>query len=516
MGKLNREKNIEYLYLVLLGALSSLSLPPYGYLFINFFSFSLFFIFLIKKKNFFIDKKKTFFFGWLFGFGYFLSNLYWISISLTFDDDFKFLIPITIILIPCFLSIFYGLVTLIFFLFNIKNRLSLFFLFSLLFGSIEYLRGTVLTGFPWNLVVYSFYDYLEIIQITSILGTYALNMLCITLFISPALFFLKKTQKDIIISILFLFLPLIFYIVGYLKVKNFENLDIVKNDYVIRVVSSNIKLDRFFETTETSSVIAELIELSDPSIDQKTLFLWPEGIIPNISQSQLIEFQNLFEEKFNENHLLGLGINYEEVINSKKNFYNSFSIYDYNLNLMHSYNKLKLVPFGEFLPFENILQRLGLRSLTNNYQSYSHGKDREIIEIEQNNFSLKVLPLICYEIIYSGKISKNDNFDYIINISEDGWFGDSIGPHQHFVHSIFRAIENGKYILRSANNGISAIVNPIGRPVQIVPFGETGFIDFKEKRSIDTTFYSKFGNKIFFVMILLYIFLIFSFNRNSK
>jgi apolipoprotein N-acyltransferase len=125
------------------------------------------------------------------------------------------------------------------------------------------------------------------------------------------------------------------------------------------------------------------------------------------------------------------------------------------------------------------------------------------------------LPLICYEIIYSGSIFNKLNFDYILNISEDGWFGESIGPQQHFTHSIFRAIESGKYLLRSANNGISAIINPIGKIEKKIEFGQIGYIDFKDKKIFKETIFSKYGNKMFLVIILLYIFLIFSFNRIS-
>ena len=137
----------------------------------------------------------------------------------------------------------------------------------------------------------------------------------------------------------------------------------------------------------------------------------------------------------------------------------------------------------------------------------------EIIELNQNNFSIKFLPLICYEIIYSGKLYKNDDFDIIVNISEDGWFGQSIGPEQHFVHSIFRAIESGKYVIRSANNGIAAIVNPLGIVEEKINFREVGYIDFTKMRKIQPTIFSNYGNKIFGLIILLYIFLIFSFNR---
>ena len=135
------------------------------------------------------------------------------------------------------------------------------------------------------------------------------------------------------------------------------------------------------------------------------------------------------------------------------------------------------------------------------------------MDIKRDDFSLKILPLICYEIIYSGKIFVNSNFDLMINISEDGWFGSSIGPKQHFAHSIFRAVESGKYLLRSANNGIAAIVNPLGIIEQKVEYGQSGYIDFKKAKKIQPTLFSKHGNKIFIILILIYIFLIFSFNR---
>ena len=126
---------------------------------------------------------------------------------------------------------------------------------------------------------------------------------------------------------------------------------------------------------------------------------------------------------------------------------------------------------------------------------------------------MSFLPLICYEIIYTGKLTKNFNFDYILNISEDGWFGNSAGPKQHLVHSIFRAIESGKYVLRSANNGTTAIINPLGVIEQKVDINKSGYIDLIESRKIETTLFAKFGNKIFGFIILLYIFLIFSFKK---
>ncbi len=504
---------IEFIFLILLGCLTSLSLPPLNLLLINFFTFSFFFIFLVKKTKISQSKKIFFLYGWLFGFGYFISNLYWISISLTFDENFKFLIPVTIILVPGFLALFYGLITYLFVILKTKKIISSFFLFSLLFGLIEYLRGSILTGFPWNLIAYSFSNHLEILNITTIIGTYSFNLFCISLFISPSVLILRDSKKDIAVCIVFIITFISFFIYGAQNIKKFENAEINKLDYKIRLVGSNISIDRFYKSIDPVSAIQDLIALSLPEKNEKTIFVWPEGILPGIYQEQLIEYDWLFKDKFNENHLLMIGINSKLKKNEIIKYFNSFSIYDHNLNLINSYNKINLVPFGEFLPFEKIFKNLGLKTITNSYRSYSKGTERNIIKISENNFSIKILPLICYEIIYSGKIFNDSNFDFIVNISEDGWFGQSIGRKQHFVHSIFRAIESGKYILRSSNNGIAAIVNPSGIVEKQLNLNESGYIDFNQLKIIESTVFSKHGNKIFGFIILLYIFLIFSFNK---
>jgi apolipoprotein N-acyltransferase len=510
---LTKKKYIEIAFLIILGAVSSLSLPPYNYLIINFFTFSAFFIFLFKKSIITQSKKHFFIYGWLFGFGYFLSSLYWISISLTFDQNFKFLIPITLILIPLFLGIFYGLATFCFIISNSKKVVSSFLVFALFFGVFEFIRGSILTGFPWNLIAYSFINHLEILSITSLIGTYGFNLFCISLFASPAIFILRETKKDIVVCLVFLVMPFLFYLYGSSYKERFNSSDTINYEYKVRAVGSNISLDRFYSNIDPVSVINELIDISQPNKDDKTIFVWPEGILPSVSQKELIEFKWLFEDVLSQNHLLFIGIHSQKINKEKIDYFNSLSIYDHNLKILNFYNKINLVPFGEFLPFENILKKFGLSVITNNYQSFSNGEDRKIIDIKRDDFSLKILPLICYEIIYSGKIFKNSSFDLMVNISEDGWFGNSIGPKQHFSHSIFRAVESGKYLLRSANNGITAIVNPLGVVEQKVEYGQSGYIDFKKAKKTQPTVFSKYGNKIFITLILLYIFLIFSFNR---
>jgi apolipoprotein N-acyltransferase len=513
LPNLLKKNFLNSVYIIFLGAISSYSLPPYNYFIINFITFSLFFIFIFKKKKRTTHNKSFFQYGWYFGFGYFLFSLYWISISLTFDQSFRFLIPVAIILLPAFLAIFYGLITYLFSIFYSKNVVTSFFIFSILFGTIEFIRGSILTGFPWNLIAFSFSSSIYFIQILSIIGTYSFNLICISLFILPALFILRNSRKEIMVCFLFILVSAGFLIFGNFKNNNFDSLETIKNSYIIKAISPNISLDRFYSKQDELKIINELIELSAPTKIEPTIFLWPEGIISDSYLRDMNIYKNLFLNSFGENDLIIMGLNSIEIKNDKNLLFNSMAVFNNKLDLIANYNKVNLVPFGEFTPFESILSLVGLKTVTNNYQSFSRGKNRIPINIKNSIIDLNLLPLICYEIIYSGKLSKDNNFDYIFNISEDGWFGNSIGPKQHFSHGIFRSIENGKYIIRSTNNGISAIINPIGIIEQEVEFGSTGYVELSETKIVKSTPFMLYGNKIFLILILIYIFLIFSFNK---
>ena len=502
---------LNSLYIIFLGATSSYSLPPYNYFTINFITFSLFFIFLFNKKKELSNDKSFFKYGWYFGFGYFLFSLYWVAISLTFDQSFRFLIPLAIILLPALLAIFYGLVTYLFSIFYSENITSSFFIFSILFGIIEFIRGSIFTGFPWNLISFSFSDSVNFIQILSIIGTYSFNLFCISLFTIPAVFILRSSRNEIIICFLFILVSLGFLAFGKIKNNNFESLQSIKNPFTIRALSSNISLDRFYSKQDELKIIKELIDLSAPEKKKPTVFLWPEGIIPDSYLSNISKYKDLFFNNFGEDDIIIIGLKSTAFNGNENLLFNSMAVFNNKLDLIQNYNKVDLVPFGEFTPFENIFGLIGLKTITNEYQSFSSGNIRKPLNIKTDKIDLNLLPLICYEIIYSGKLSKDKNFDYIINISEDGWFGNSIGPKQHFSHSIFRSIESGKYIIRSSNNGISAVINPIGIVEQRVKFGSKGFVELSESKPIKPTLFMLYGNKIFLILILLYIFLLFSF-----
>ena len=507
---INYKIYLEKLYILILGVITSFSLPPYNYWFLNFLTFSLLFIFLLKHK--YKNIKSFIIFGYLFGFGFFVSNIYWIPFSLTYDENFVFLIPLAIILIPAILSIFYALVFGIFKLFlNSKSIFVSIMSFSLIFGFFEYIRGIFLSGFPWNLFAYSFSENIKFIQITSLIGIYGFNTLIITIFCLPSILYLSKKKIDIVGFTLIIFITICTFFYGSVRVENFRNLQTETLSANIKVLSTNIPIERFYSNVDGEEVLMKLIDLSNPSLNEGTIFIWPEGVIPNINLSSLKnQYDYLLKKSFSEKHTIILGVNNNEFLDEKKNFYNSLSVIDNDANIKYKYYKNKLVPFGEFIPLENILSKVGLKTITNNYQSYTSSTERKIYKYDN---SIKILPLICFEIIYSGNLSKKQDYNFIVNISEDGWFGNSIGPHQHFAHSIFRSVEYGKYTLRSANNGISAIIDPTGSIVDKLDINNEGTISIKEIANIEKTLFSTYENKIYIFIILLYIFLIFSFKK---
>ena len=492
--------NFDYLIVIFLGIANSFSLPPYNYFFLNFLCFPALFLILSKNK---IHKKKSFFIGWFFGFGYFFSSLYWISNSLTFLEDYKFLIPFSLCLIPACLALFYGLITIFLSLFNIQKNLSSLMIFSVCFSLIEFLRGIILTGFPWNLNVYSLTEFTKLIQILSVVGTYGLNLICITFFLIPlVILFEKKLKFKISVFSIFFLIFTLNYIYGHLRIDNYNKNETKSLNTQIKIISPKIDLNRFLNNEDPIVRIDEIYKISDPNKDLNTLFIFPEGILTGVSLQNQKYLSYLFKNRYSSNHKLLIGMN---IVEDSK-VYNSLVLFNNELEPIDIYKKNKLVPFGEYLPIEKILSKFGLKKITQGYQSFSPSNIRNIIELDY----FSILPLICYEIIYSGNLSKNKNYyDVIVNISEDGWFGDSIGPYQHFSHSMLRSIEEGKNLIRSANNGISALISPVGIIENKIESTESGVIEFNTVKSINTTIFSKHGNKIFFYLMLFYITLIF-------
>ncbi len=496
-----------YLVPFLCGLFSTLSLPPYNFFYLNFISLPILLLFYLGLE---IRKSlSSFVYGWIFGFAYFFSSIYWIANSLTVEEIFKPLIPFAVTIIPLFLGIFYGISFFIFSYFKPKKKIENIFLFSLIFSFIEYLRGHVLGGFPWNLISFSLVEINQFIQILSYVGTYSFNLIVLTIFLVPTVILFDETTKGKILTILLAVILIISNLIfGNLVLNKHKNTPNIPMNTIVKVISPKVDLKRFFDGTDPSLVIKDLADLGN--IDNRdAVYIYPEGILPSINLNEIEDYSLIFKNYFKENHKIVVGITrYEET-----KIFNSMAVLDNNLKLISVYDKNKLVPFGEYLPFENFLKNYGFKKITQGYQSFSSANERNLINI--NN--LKFLPLICYEIIYSGSLFKdNGNYDFIVNISEDGWFGESIGIDQHFFHSVFRSIEEGKNIIRSANNGVSAYINSKGQIIKKIESTQKGVIEIDTYKKGSKTIFSSFGNKIFFYFLIFYITLIFLLKKRER
>ena len=480
-----------------LGVLTVFSFQPFNLSYINFIIFPILFLITtyVKKKSKNTFRKKPyllnlFLIGYLFGVGFFLSGTHWISHSLTFDENFRFLIPVAIIGLPLFLGIFFGLANLTVGPFLQNNFISIL-LFAGSYALMDYFRGNFFSGFPWNTWAYTWSWSPEILQPLFYFGFYSFNLFCIFFYCIPLLLIFRKK----IYYIIFFLSSLIFfsnYIYGFSIIKkNNENLTKFKKTIYAKIISPNFKLKYNLSNIDLGKNISKLIEYSEPEANKKTLFIWPEGAFSGFNFKQVKEYQNLFEESFSENHLILFGSNTTRENLSNFEIFNSLIVTNNKLDIIYQYNKTKLVPFGEFLPFENILTKLGIKKITEGYGSFSPGSNNNIFTIND----LKMLPLICYEIIFP-ELSENEK-NLIVNISEDAWFGDTIGPNQHFAKAIFRAVENNVYLARSANKGFSAFVDNKGVVKKVLEPNETGVIELnvpiinntQKKYKIDLIFF---------------------------
>ena len=505
-----------YLIPFILGSLTVLSFPPFNFFFLNFITLPLFFylIIFIKKKSKSVYRKKPFkknlfIFGTVFGFGYFLSGIHWITNSLTFDDNFKILIPFGIIFIPLFLSLFFSLTVLI--LGPLLNlNLSSILILSGGLSISDFIRAKILGGFPWNLWGYSFSWSIEILQILNKIGLFAFNLISITIFMLPAIIFFhfKISKKFFLLTSIPLFFLFSFIYGNYSINQNKIFLKSIKEKINIKVIAPNFELQYNLSIENIQNRLDKLIRYSEPNKDTKTLFVWPEGVFSGYNYKELSILKEKFSKNFSDNHFVLFGVN--RLSKNKSGLYNSLIIVNKNFEIIQEYNKKKLVPFGEFLPLEKILNKFGLKKITEGYGSFLKGG-------RQNNLildNLNILPLICYEVIFTNLIQMSDSdTNLIVNISEDGWFGNSIGPHQHFAKVVFRAIEHNSYLIRSANKGITAIIDNKGEIIKELNSRESGNIELEIP-----LIKSKNKNRndlIFFVVLITYIFIFRFYKKNN-
>jgi len=505
-----------FVYPFLLGILTVFCFQPFNYTFINFLILPALFLITthVNKKSKNIYRKKPylvnlFFVGYFFGIGFFLTGTYWISYSLTFDESFKFLIPFVLVLLPLFLGLFFGIAIFIAGPF-IKNNFISILIFCASLSFIDYLRSKILTGFPWNLWSYSWSWFPEVIQSLNLIGLFAHNLISITIFCCPLLLIFNNKKNNFFYFSAIIILFFSNYIYGSLTInsKN-DNLLKKKSSVNIKVVSPNFDLKYNLSESDVEQAIKKLVKYSEPKSEKETIFVWPEGVFTGYSFKEILKFKDIFLENFSSNHIIIFGINTNEE--NSLNIYNSLLVVNNKLEVIYKYNKKKLVPFGEFIFYEDFLERFGLKKITYGYKSFKQGGDQE-------NFiykNLNILPLICYEIIFP-ELTQNRKFNtnLIVNISEDAWFGGSIGPHQHFAKAIFRAVESDTYVVRSANKGFSAFIDNNGKILKVLKPNETGSIELNVP-----VFNNRLNNRndlIFFILLFTYTFIFFTLRKKLK
>jgi apolipoprotein N-acyltransferase len=475
----------NYLLSFLLGALLNTTFAPFSFLPIVIISFSGL-IFLLNSSL-----SNKFNIGWYFGFGQFTFGLYWICNSLFIEiASFWWLVPIALTLIPAILSIYTGIVCWLFSKYSTKTPLDIL-LFSSLWVLTEYVRGKFFLPFPWNLTGYTLAPFDRLSQIASIIGVYGMSFLVVSF--ATSAYYIASSPRKVLAYSIFCLIPLITFTYGKYRLE----LPTQFTDYTIRLVQPNIEQKLKWLNHERQNHLFKQLNLTKDNQPQDLkLIIWPEAAINyNIESTKFREF---ITSSIPENSILILG----GIHTKGKKFYNSIFALSKKGDIIDYYDKRQLVPFGEYLPFGD----LGIPIISKYFlQGFSAG-------LLEKTFHLpdfpSFTPLLCYEVIFNELISKNvPRGTWILNITNDAWFGKSSGPYQHLAMAKIRAIEQGLPLVRVANTGISVIFDPFGRELVKTKLNETTVIDYKLPTSLPPTLFSKFANlPIILLSILIIIF----------
>jgi apolipoprotein N-acyltransferase len=465
------------------------------------------------------SRKKILFYGFLFGFGHHVTGLYWISNSLLVEPDkFAWLIPFAVSLIPAYLSIYMALLAYLTWRLEYRGFAKILF-FSGMWAMFEILRGHLFTGFPWNLAGYTMLKSLSISQVASVIGAYGMSVLAIFIFASPyyvisSIYRNYKERNDYIrlgysFALLFpLLLALILISIwGDTRIAKYQNR---YEDLNIRIVQPNInqkdKHDYLKRGENLFRYISLSVEESDIENFTPDLIIWPEAAIPNN-----LEKEDRFVASLQDLIPFGSYLITGSVRRTELEAYNSIQIINSQGRLDDNYyDKVHLVPFGEYLPMRSLLSQIGFKKITQGMGDFGRGDRQKAIDIGDKiaNFS----PLICYEIIFPGKVrEKNSSWDdrskWILNLTNDGWFGFSSGPYQHLAQTQMRAIEEGVPVVRAANTGVSAIIDSFGKKQSILELNNSGKIDGKLPAALPfETIFAKYGNNISILLAAIFIF----------
>ncbi|MEE9315382.1 MAG: apolipoprotein N-acyltransferase [Rhizobiaceae bacterium] len=504
------------------GALSALALAPFHFLPILLVTFPIL-VWLLDgavapagKANVIRRFWPSFRTGWMFGFGYFLAGFWWVGKAFLVDaDEFIYLLPLAVIALPAGLALFWGGATALARLAwhnNDKGR-SWVRLMALAccFALFEWLRGTVLTGLPWNNIAYGAMPSPLLMQSSGLVGLYGMTFF--TVFVAASFgVSLVENRK-------FILLPILLSVahVGY----GFFVLSKATDDTVegvnLRIVQPAIDQSKKWDPAYEAEMMGRYLNLSNTnkgpeaaSIEAFSHVIWPESAFPFIltqRQDQLAAIAKLLPPTTT---LITGAMRLEKAVSPGKEHkvFNALYVINGAGEIIEARDKTRLLPFGEFLPFQKTLEKMGFLQLTKQKGGFTQGTRRQVVNMKT---APPFLPLICYEIVFSGAVrSQNSTGEvpqWIINITNDAWFGMTAGPYQHAHQAQVRAVEEGLPVVRAANSGISMVVDAYGRIKESLALGEQGVVDAALPVAGPATPFSRYGNMPILIFVC-FLFLI--------
>lgn len=474
-----------------LGTLATLALPPIGIFPLLWLVFPLLLL-LVRGAA---TARQAFIAGWCFAFGYFLFGLYWIAAALFVDlAKFYWLVPFAVAGLPALLAGYYGLATLIWHRWWRGDGVVAAVSFAVLFAAAEYVRGYCFSGFPWNLFGYAWAEFLPVAQSVSLIGSYGLTLLTLLAACLPLAWLKRKPLAGTAtLAAIAILVGVGFW--GLLRMRHV--LGSVPGAYV-RLVQPNISQQMKWNKTQQDQHFQQLLAFSAaPSAQPLTHIIWPETAVTfDLDADQTRRSQLAAALPSDAVLLTGTVRREPNYATNRWDYFNSLIAFDKNAATLARYDKVHLVPFGEYVP----LRGFGpVAAATAGLGSFIAGKGAQTITIQGlPPFS----PLICYEVIFPGAVKDAAHPPrLLINITNDGWYGHTAGPHQHLAISRMRAIEEGMPLLRVANTGISAVVDAYGRILQSQPLGTEGVIDTSVPQARQNlTIYGRIGNLGFFIL----------------
>jgi apolipoprotein N-acyltransferase len=440
--------------------------------------------------------------GWWFGFGYFLAGLWWVGSAFLVEAEvFGWLMPIAVLALPAGLALFWGFGAAAAQMLWCEDWRRIFALAAGL-GGAEWLRGTVLTGFPWNSLGYALTAGEAMMQSASLFGLHALSVLAVLIFAGPAAMTPTPALRERHVALPIVGLTLLAALGCYGVLRLYAGENAFAQDTTIRVVQPNLDQLQKWRPENRETVLRTYLALSAPEdapLPAGAVLVWPESAFP-FALTEDPEALGAIADLLPPGTALVTGAYRQEHDPSgEQRFFNSIYVIGDDGTILDAYDKTHLVPFGEYLPAGAALGPLGLRQMVQD--GFSAGPRRRSLNLPS---APPFSPLICYEAIFSGAVlGEGPRPGFLVNVTNDGWFGRTVGPHQHFHQARLRSVEEGLPMVRAANTGISAVIDPYGRIAAKTRLAQAQMFETRLPRAIEPTFYSKWRGNVVLVLLVV-------------